>query len=258
MLYRDTIYTKQLKVKIQEINQCNSKHRVVLPYNNRELTIICDLHTVFNNGSFKDNGRFYCGSLGYQSLPQEDRARLLIDGNPTVELDYSGLHPRLLYAMKGIQFSDDPYTKVTDDKNLRPILKKVLLALFNTEDYATVVRAGNYAVFREEPEFKKTMRNSDYTIKQLVEKFKKAHEPIVEYFCTEQGYNLMHVDSKIARQVLEHFTGKNEAILSIHDSFIVIDRLEEEFREVMELSYKNITKAISPDHGLYTCKISKK
>ena len=80
----------------------------------------------------------------------------------------------------------------------------------------------------------------------------------MEYFCTEQGYNLMHTDSQIALQVLEHFTGKGEPILCVHDSFVVIERLEEELREVMDLSYRNITKIISPDHGVYTCKISKK
>jgi len=247
---------KRLANALQEINLCNSQHRVILPRTNKEQLIITDLHVVFNNRSFEDNGRFYTGGLGYQSLPKKQRAELLIDGNKTVELDYSGLHPRLLYAMQGIQFDEDPYTIVTDNEELRSTLKKVLLALFNTEDHVDAVRAGNFEII-DDYEIRAVLKNSGHTIKQLVEMFTKEHEPIADYFCTRQGYRLMNIDSQVARNVLEHFAGLDEACLPVHDSFIVENRLEEELRKVMELSYGKITQRISPDHKKYRCEISK-
>ena len=79
-----------------------------------------------------------------------------------------------------------------------------------------------------------------------------------EEWTTEQGYSLMHTDSRIALQILEHFTDKGEACLCIHDSFLVVEHLADELREVMDISYRNITKTISPDQGIYYCNISKK
>lgn len=158
--------------------------------------------------------------------------------------------------MKGIQFIDDPYTIVTDNNDLRSILKKVLLALFNSDDYVDAIRAGNYELM-EDNELRAVLKNSGYTIKQLVDLFTKEHEPIADYFCTKQGYSLMNIDSQITRKILEHFTEMGEACLPVHDSYITEARFEKELRKVMELSYGKITQNISPDHKKYRCKIRK-
>ena len=38
---------------------------------------------------------FTKGNYSYQFLPEHDRHFLLIDGEPTIELDYKSLHPNL-------------------------------------------------------------------------------------------------------------------------------------------------------------------
>ena len=60
-----------------------------------------------NRGSFKFGGRSY-GAL-HQSLRKELRPHIHINGNGTVEVDYSAYHIRMLYHKEGIDFREDPY-----------------------------------------------------------------------------------------------------------------------------------------------------
>lgn len=75
-------------------------------------------HRVFNV-DFDHGGRFYNGVI--QQIPKYLRKYILINGNKTVELDYSGFHLRLLYHLNGEDYQDDPYKKLidnqSDDKN---------------------------------------------------------------------------------------------------------------------------------------------
>ena len=255
--YKETKFTRQLKAKLRLINSCNDKHLVTLWTGKKKKDIITDLHAVFSGGSFEKNGRFYTGRFGYQNLHREDRPELRIDGQRTVELDFSGFHPRLLYALKGIQYDRDPYVAVTEDRTLRPILKKLLLAIFNTEYQYEAVRSGNKTIL-EDGKLYSDVERSGYTIKQLVEMFKTAHEPIADYFFTGQGLRLMNIDSQIALGVLSHFADRKEACLCIHDSFIVEERLESELMEVMQENYGKNTEKYSPDNRHYYCKIDRK
>lgn len=255
--YKENKFTRQLKVKLRKINSCNDKHLVTLWTGKKKKVIITDLHAVFSKGSFENNGRFYTGLFGYQNLHREDRPELRIDGQRTIELDFSALHPRLLYALKGTQFDVDPYTMVTDDRTLRPILKKILLAIFNSEDQHEAALAGNFEV-RKDGELYLDVKKSGHTVKQLVEMFKTAHEPIADYFFTGQGLRLMNIDSQIALGVLSHFAERKEACLCVHDSFIVVERLESELVKVMQDNYGKITEKYSPDNRRYYCKIDRK
>lgn len=255
--YKDNKFTRDLRARIRKINSSNDKHLVTLWTGKKKEVIITDLHAVFSKGSFEKNGRLYTGRFGYQNLPREDRSELRINGQRTVELDFSALHPRLLYAMKGIQYDNDPYTAITDDPTLRAILKILLLAIFNTEYQYKAVRAGNHVIINDHKLYL-DIEKSGHTIKQLVEMFKTTHEPIADYFFTGQGLRLMNIDSQIALGVLSHFADKKEACLCIHDSFIVEERLESELKEVMQISYGKITEKYSHDHRSYHCRIDKK
>lgn len=61
---------------------------------------------IFNNGSFDEGGRFYCQ---LQNLPKKQRVHLRFDTEPTIEMDFSGMHPHLLYHLQGDDFNGDPY-----------------------------------------------------------------------------------------------------------------------------------------------------
>ena len=61
---------------------------------------------IFNNGSYNEGGRFYCQ---LQNLPKKQRNNLRFDSEPTIEIDFSGMHPHLLYHLQGDDFRGDPY-----------------------------------------------------------------------------------------------------------------------------------------------------
>lgn len=77
---------------------------------------------------------------GYQGLSEEERACIHIDGEPTVELDFAGMQPRLLYSWEGIQYAGDPYV-LDGDAELRDLFKIVFLAIINSETKASKKRA---------------------------------------------------------------------------------------------------------------------
>lgn len=104
--------------------------------------LIIDLKRVFNKSKLLDlGGRFYGH---YQQLPSAQRDRILIDGEPTLELDYKAHHIRILYARAGIDLDGDPYEVEGLD---RQTAKVTLLTLLNSEDLrsfkANVTKSGN-------------------------------------------------------------------------------------------------------------------
>ena len=66
---------------------------------------------IFNNNSWEDGGRYYGG--WWQGMPKDWRKKILLDGSRIVEIDYSGLHIVLLYALEGTDYwktvAEDPY-----------------------------------------------------------------------------------------------------------------------------------------------------
>ena len=62
---------------------------------------------VFNDGSWKLGGRFYGG--WWQQIPKELRTEIIINGKPTIEIDYKSMHVSLLFALIDHPHEYDPY-----------------------------------------------------------------------------------------------------------------------------------------------------
>jgi hypothetical protein len=106
------------------------------------------LHTVLYavyTDDFNQGGRFYTGRGGHQSLSKAERRSITFNGHSTVELDFGGLHIRMLYALAGRNYplKEDPYDAVLTAMGkdpakikarfpeIRDDLKVMLLALVN-------------------------------------------------------------------------------------------------------------------------------
>jgi len=78
--------------------------------------------------------------------------------------------------------------------------------------------------------------------KQLIKAFKDAHPKIAHRFCTgDVGMKLMNKDSKIALDIVQHFTNQGIPILCVHDSFLVQEQHRDELEKVMKRAYKKHT-----------------
>lgn len=196
-------------------------------------------YRIWSNGKFELGGRFY--GPDYQSLNSERRANLLINGNPVIELDFSGFHLRLLYHQLGHDYQEDPYTAVASDEASRNLLKHLCIISLNAKsEYST------FESILNNPEFQGDLRKSPYDLDDLIRRFKHVHSRLSDYFYSGHGLTLQNNDSNIAADVLSYFTAKKIPCLSVHDSFIVEEQHEDELRQVMTDVYKEHVNGFEP------------
>lgn len=246
--------TDRISNILRKANIVNSQHEVQLMIEGKTIRLNTDLHCVFTR-NFKLHGRLYTSTnTGYQGYKEkEERIHIKIDHQPVVELDFSAMHPRMLYAMEGIQYpyDDDPYTDVFKDIELRKILKFQFLRLLNSVSFKKAVVSARWELHNDDKKFikkhgismKTILRRHVYTIQRIFDEFKEAHKPIAKYFDDDEtGLKMMRLDSKIALEIIKHFTDKNIPILAIHDSFLVQQQYHDKLRQVMDNSFSEIIK----------------
>ena len=188
------------------------------------------LHRVFNNGKFSLGGRFY-GSV-HQQLPKDYRKHIFINDNPTVELDYSALHIRMLYHLEGVDFRKDPYEGIEE----REKFKTVQLILINAKDRKKAV----CGIRKELMEMGYRTGLKDEDIEGLIETFVSLHPTISKFLHSGVGLKLQNIDSKIMDNILTNLTKMGIPALPVHDSVIVEKGYEEELKYQMVNCYKKV------------------
>ena len=109
---------------------------------------------IFSKDSYRLGGRFYSA---LQSLPKVDRERMLIELSAVAEPDFSGYHPRMVYAEAGIQFPLDvhPYSIIDgydSDKEIK-LIKKLSNKWLNANsegEFKSGVSLSGYPKMKEE------------------------------------------------------------------------------------------------------------
>lgn len=177
------------------------------------------MYRVFNNASFEQGGRFY--GVWWQSIPREYRKYIDINHKQTVELDYSGHHFRILYAMEGLTPPDDPYDL---PDFAREDQKIAALIMINASDLDGAVRAIACEGVRG--------------ARSLIKALKVRHSLIEKYFFTGIGNTLMYKDSVLAESVMLRMLGRGAAVLTMHDSFIVRSSYDNELEEIMNEEFE--------------------
>lgn len=182
------------------------------------------LYRVFNNGTFEDGGRFYGG--WWQQIPSEFRRFITLDGKHTVEVDYSAIHPTMIYAELGLAIPEDHYALPIGHRDL---VKSTFNALINARG-PNIKRLEGYSaqkVGMPWEEFLKLVRSS--------------YPQFEQYFGTGYGLKLQRKDSDIAEAVMLDFAGRGIPILPVHDSFIVHYGHESLLKRLMTKHFASIT-----------------
>ena len=182
---------------------------------------------IFNNGSFDEGGRFYCQ---LQNLPKTQRIHLWFNDQPTVEVDFAGMHPHLLYHLQGEDFSGDPYAI---DGYARDAVKVAFNTLINRDSRkhrgSTARTLANNLKIR--PADAAKLETALYTL----------HHRIAGHFNTGYGLKLQKLDSQIAYDVMTHFfMERKRPVLMIHDSAIVSVREVEALKLCMVDAYRSV------------------
>ena len=214
--------------------------------NRKKPRIFNYLHTqlrrIFSRGSFKKGGRFYGG--WWQFIPSEYRPFITINGLPTVELDYSEIHPRIMYQEAnlsppdgdlydiGLRFDGISYNKDREPyKSKRKVIKTYINALINDD-------RGNYKLNSEQIE---VICMNTAQLEALV---LKKHPIIKDIKGKGHGLRYQFIDSQIAEKVMMKLLDKDILCLPVHDSFICQEHHLSELENAMNEAYVEVLGSI--------------
>jgi len=175
----------------------------------------------FSRGSLGYNGRLNGG--WWQRTSEAKRTTIRIDDMETIEIDFSGMHPAILYAMKGVTPPEGDYYKLESlFKNVTPqaqrtALKLLVLVAINAKTTKKAFRAfswskGGRGIQRSYPHAE---------LQQLLDAFCEKHPLIADSLGADAGITCMRHDSNICMSVINYFTERKTPILSVHDSMII-------------------------------------
>ena len=237
--------------KINVINTCYKRHCFCLSLDDHQLeeelmsgtkdkkqtiTFQRDQITrIYSIGRTDRGGRLY--RPWWQYVRSHLREKILIDGYPTSEIDFSGVTFRLLYAKAKIDYPADidVYNLGFDDWQgsedpRRKIIKKFVNAVFNDEE-------------EKYHPGKDALKLLGCGVKELREKLYKTHEAagLRDSIVSGWGLESHFRDSQIALAILHYFACLDIPVLSVHDSFIIDRRYTDTLNQVMERAFKIFT-----------------
>lgn len=221
------------------------------------------LRRIFSLSSFNCGGRFYGG--WWQGVPSAYRKFILIDGAVTREMDFSSMHPRLMYADLGHEPPEDAYILPDWPLEIRKHAKKAFNQLVNSDE--TSRNPNQWHRFAPDiepdplPEGWKLMSKQERRKAQSEEfgrRFKRPysdllqdllerHKPINDHFFSKAWGRLQRLDSDIAERVMIKLLDAEVPItaLPIHDSFIVRRGAEGELENAMNEVHEEVTGTLT-------------
>lgn len=202
---------RELQQRMRRDHQDEDRERPFIDFTQRALV------RIFNNGDWEQGGRLYRG--WWQSVPKEYRTFITINDKRTVEVDYSTLHPILLYAEVGQTLTGDAYDIGRSDIP-RDLIKETFNKMINAKGRMSKPVA--FDTF-----------NIGVDWKQFRDTIITRHEPIRRLFNTGYGLRLQRLDADIAQRVMLRFIDRGHTCLPVHDSFLVHHALADELKVIM-------------------------
>ena len=190
---------------------------------------------IFYRGSWELGGRFHGGF--WQQVPSSYREHIRINNEPTVEVDYSGLHVALAYALQGAASPADPYAITLPDTGIakelqRKVVKTLVLSAINAKE-----RTEAFQAFRNEANksglSKEVPPLTNALLDDILFAFEEANPAIQGYIGSDSGVELMAVDGRITNRLIQAFTARAKPLLTVHDSYIVLYEDEQLLKDEM-------------------------
>lgn len=250
--------TKELKNLVETMERYNNQLCGRVRYADYDKPLDLFFNKIFN-GDFDKGGRYYEIKGEIQTMNLVDRAKLTIDGENVVELDFKCLHPSMLYEKEEINWrlwsGDDwsPYYTPLNyypPKTMRALCKKAMLRLINTKGSVKGAAIGlNQDIAHDLKRIKEGLPSAFHLVEsglvgkgiaatEIVKSLSYENGPICHYFGTGVGLELQNLDSKIADYIVDRFTQEDEVVISIHDSFICRESLESFLEQTMIEAYE--------------------
>jgi len=210
---------RELQRRVIEADKTGKADKLHSGYDHRRIY----LTRIFTE-NWERGGRLY-GPF-YQGIPNDIREKLLIDGEPTVELDYSRLHPRMLFNEEGLELDRDPYAVPGFDVP-KDAAKETFNRLLNSRRKIAYRPKEDSRWFDGKNAFN---AYRDAMVSHL--------HPIAHLFQSDHGARLQKRDSGLAINILRRCMMSGIPIYPVHDSFIVPREKEESVKLVMQEEYR--------------------
>ena len=268
--YKDTTETNKWREDVRFYNDVLARHHIdvgTLPdkeYFNKGLankSVVRIFHRA--NLKFECGGRLY--RAFWESINSRHRENILINGNETIELDYSSLHINIAYGKKGVtppegdMYDVGDFDSSIDSKIRRAWIKQMVIVCLNAKTLQGTLN-------RFDRKLKDSKGVPAKTVWESLDKERKTHlrktmrdliiakhKAIEEFFCADCGVTFMRIDSDITMEVVTHFAKMNVPVLSVHDSYIVdfqrAGMLDEKLHEVFEKRFGFKAKIPREDLG---------
>ena len=261
--YEDTEMTNQMRENLHNINYLLDSQYIDLEVSDKVLKKINKklskkknkemvdftrkkLKRIFNNSSFENGGRFYHG--WWQEIPKEYRDFIRINDKKTTEVDYSSIHPRILYAKEGIDLGNtDPYI-IEGYEDDRDTIKVALNIILNAETKDKAISA----IYKHDD-----IDIDKKTAQDIYQKLEESHPMIQKYFGSGEGVRLQYIDAQMAEKVMLNLAKYNIVALPVHDSFIVRSSHRVDLLEEMDKAFEEVV-GIKPKRDIKGLKLGKK
>jgi len=230
--YKDTPQTNQYRQAMRRINDAliEADIRSLPSEDTGEIFDTTDryLRRYFNNGSFELGGRVFGGF--WQAMSKQDRKRILINGEPTVTLDFGQMNPRLMYGI-----------------SLQEMTIKDAYAIPGLEDHRDGIKLVFNAMLHRTTSMSRKPKGSvellpkNRRIQDITSRIEYYHRPIRDLFYTGVGMRLFYNESQILMEVLTQLLHHGITALPVHDAVIVPQHHQELAKSIMLTVFKEKT-----------------
>ena len=214
---------------------------------------------VFNE-DLTTGGRFYDNGDGIQRKSKEDRSTTLIDGEPTVSLDFKSLHPNMAAELLGVKLSHDPYQSTNldnlftldhevldglpDHNPVRNFCKKAVLTMINSRDTLEASRSLSQDIAKDKGKPEEMQKYlgivGKIPVAKIVSELMDHNKIIAEYLCSKKGTYFQFLDSQIMNYCIERHLEVDEVMIPIHDCCIVREGIRDWTIKTMTDGYRHI------------------
>jgi len=259
--YKDTERTKRMRSRLNRYNRILEKSQITLDLAkaDKDVSRRTDFtqtftYRVFNEGVLNRGGRFYGG--WWLDIPSEQRKVIVIDREPTVEIDFCTQALVLLYAIEGIHWGNqgiDGYEvpDLNGNQNMRKAVKRLFTIALNCQSDKKTI-AAFHKDYKErkakaQEEGKHFIRFPQEVLdnsQSVLDAFLDYHPRIVPHLWKREpiGLYLQYLDSLIADEILRVMTWKKIPVLCVHDSFICGVQEEDVLIDVIRDAYVRVQR----------------
>lgn len=240
--YENTDTTNAIRQFLRRYNHYIANQEVMLFGDWNAFPDLIQMRRTFIDGSWEKGGRLFGGE--YWQLSKKLRKEILINGEPTVEVDIQSCHPTMAFATVGIDWhrknTSDIYGQCSQDWQ-RGVIKKAFNIMLNADGRSSATRALN----RLGPE-DLTFNDGHFVkfkgwAKKLVLLIEKTYPELVDIFYSGCGNAFMKMEGDICSQVMQKCMDLDIPVLTIHDSFICSEQHKE---TVSKLVYEAFTDVV--------------